>query len=135
MLRCVIYISRSRLGPNPTGIAEIVAASSRRNAEAGVTGVLWADDRHFAQVIEGDPEAIEQTIGRIRSDARHADIEVLFDRQVSSSQFGQWSMREAADDDQSALGSAFIIGFALSLTTAPAARLYQIVLASDGQGK
>lgn len=123
------------MGPNQTATAEIVSTSARRNAGAGITGMLWADGRNFAQVIEGDPDAIEQTMARIRSDRRHADIEVLFDRHVSSSQFGQWSMRQAADDEASTHGSAFMIGFALSSTTAQAERLYQIVLASDGQGK
>ncbi|SFO10609.1 BLUF domain-containing protein [Sphingomonas sp. OK281] len=135
MLRRIIYISKSRMGPDPSGIAAIVSSSISRNAKTDVTGMLWADGHHFAQVLEGDPSAVEQTMGRIRTDLRHADIEVLFDRQVSSRQFGQWSMRRAADDEESARGSAFIIGFALNIPTAPAQRLYQIVLASDEQGK
>lgn len=122
------------MGLNPSEIEAIVSSSISCNATTDVTGMLWADGHHFAQVIEGNPTAVEQTMGRIRTDARHADIEVLFDRQVSSRQFGQWSMRRATDDEESALGSAFIIGFALSIPTAPAERLYQIVLASDGQG-
>lgn len=37
------------MGPSLTGIAEIVSASIRRNAEAGATGMLWADGRHFVR--------------------------------------------------------------------------------------
>lgn len=121
------------MGHNPNEIAAIVSSSIRRNAEADVTGMLWAGGHYFAQVVEGGPAAVEQTMGRIRADPRHTDIEVLFDRQVSSRQFGRWSMRRAADDDASAYGSAFMIGFALRIPTAPAERLYKIILASDGQ--
>lgn len=132
MLRRLIYISRSLIGADPNGIAAIVSSSIRRNANDDVTGMLWADGRNFAQVIEGDSGAVAQCMGRIRTDLRHADIDVLFDRQVASRQFGRWSMRRAGDDEASAYGNAFMIGLALNSPTAPAERLYQIVLASDG---
>lgn len=135
MLRRVIYISRSQLDHDLDRIAAIVSSSIKRNAQADITGMLWADGYCFAQVVEGDSSAVEQTMDRIRNDPRHTDIQVLFDRQVVSRQFGRWSMRRAADDEESVQGSAFMLGFAMSISTAPAGRLYQIVLASDGQGE
>ncbi len=43
-------------------------------------------------------------------------------------------MRRAGSDEASAHGTTFMIGFAMSQRTVSAERLYQIVLASDGQG-
>jgi hypothetical protein len=120
MFRRVIYISRSLIGADPDGIAAIVSSSVRWNAKVDVTGMLWADGQSFAQVIEGDDDAVGQTMDRIRS--------------VRSRQFGSWSMRRAGADEASAQGTAFIIGFAMGQRTASAKRLYQIVLASDGHG-
>ncbi len=43
-------------------------------------------------------------------------------------------MRMTGNDEASAHGTTFMIGFAMSQRTVSAERLYQIVLASDGQG-
>ncbi len=134
MFRRVIYISRSLIGADPDGIAAIVSSSVRWNVEVDVTGMLWADGQSFAQVIEGNDDAVGQTMDRIRADRRHTAIDCLLDRPVRSRQFGSWSMRRAGTDDASAQGTIFMIGFAMGQETASAERLYQIVLASDGHG-
>ena len=99
-----------------------------------MTGMMWADDQNFAQVIEGDPEMVGRTMDRICADRRHTGIAVLLDRPVSSRQFGGWSMRRAGNDNASVPGTSFMIGFALGERTPPAKRLYEIVLASYGGG-
>jgi hypothetical protein len=134
MLRRLIYISRSLIGADPAGIDEIVFSSIRRNAAADVTGMLWADGRNFAQVIEGAGDQVKLTMERIRTDRRHTDIVELLDRPILSRQFGNWSMRRAGDDEASAPGTAFMIGFAMGERTMPAKRMYEIVVASDGLG-
>lgn len=134
MLRRIVYISRSLIGSDPNGLEEILSSSIRRNAEVAVTGMLWVGNDNFAQVIEGNPEDVGRAMDRIRADRRHTDIEVLLDRPVLSRQFGNWSMQHANDDAASAHGTTFMIGFALGKRTASAKRLYEIVVASDGQG-
>ncbi len=37
--------------------------------------MLWANGENFAQVIEGDPDNVGRTMGRIRADRRHTDID------------------------------------------------------------
>ncbi len=96
--------------------------------------MLWVGNDNFAQVIEGDADNVGRTMGRIRADRGHTDIEVLLDRPVLSRQFGNWSMQHASDDAASAHGTTFMIGFALGKRTASAKRLYEIVVASESQG-
>jgi hypothetical protein len=132
MLRRLVYTSRSLIGSDPRDVEAILASSNRRNAEVALTGMLWVHGDGFAQVIEGDPDNIRRAMDRIRRDHRHTDIAILLDRQVSSRQFGSWSMRRASDDEASAYGTTFMIGFALGERTAAARRLYEIVVASDG---
>jgi hypothetical protein len=131
MFRRIIYISRSLIGADPEEIAAIVSSSIRWNAEVAVTGMLWANGKSFAQVIEGGADEIGLTMDRIRTDRRHTDIEVLLDRAIVSRQFGAWSMRRAGDDDASAHGTTFMIGFAIGGRTASARCLYDIVMSSD----
>lgn len=133
MLRRIIYTSRSLIGPDPSELEAIESSSIRRNAEVDVTGMMWADDQNFAQVIEGDPHMVGRTMDRIRADRRHTGISVLLDRPVSSRQFGGWSMRRAGNDNESVPGTSFMIGFALGERTPAAGLLYEIVAASDGQ--
>jgi hypothetical protein len=130
MLRRIIYISRSLIGADPEMLAAIVLSSIRWNAEVEVTGMLWADGESFAQVIEGGHDEVERTMDRIRTDRRHTDIEVLLDRAVLSRQFGNWSMRRAGDDDASAHGITFMIGFAMGERTKSAGRLYEIIVSA-----
>lgn len=132
MLRRLIYVSRSLIGADPEGMAAILSSSVRWNTELEVTGVLWAHSDNFAQVIEGEPDKVGRTMDRIGSDRRHVDIEVLLDRTVLSRQFGDWSMRLAADDVTSADATAFMIGFAMGQRTASAKRLYDTVLGGGG---
>lgn len=133
MLRRLIYVSRSMIGADPGEMDAILSSSIRQNTELEVTGVLWAHADNFAQVIEGAPDDIGQTMDRIRADRRHSHLEVLLDRPVLSRQFGDWSMRLAADDASSAHATAFMIGFAMGQRTASAKRLYEIVLEGGGQ--
>ena len=55
----------------------ILAAARRNNARDGLTGALLRSEYHFAQLLEGPPEAVERAFERIRRDWRHADLVVL----------------------------------------------------------
>jgi hypothetical protein len=93
-LRRVIYVSRAL----PTGqdqgalLGEILGAARRNNERLGVTGALLYSDRHFAQVLEGPPEAIEELFEAIQCDARHDSIAVLEVAAPPARSFGAWSM-------------------------------------------
>jgi hypothetical protein len=132
MIRRIIYVSRSLISAEPAGIDAIVSSSIKWNSEFRVTGMLWANGVHFAQVLEGEADNVRSTMDRILNDRRHADIDVLLDRAVMSRQFGNWSMRRAANDDASTHGTAFMLGFASGERTASTQRLYETILASDG---
>ena len=127
IMRRLIYISRSLTDAGD--LASILSSSIERNGRVGLTGMLWAANGWFAQVLEGDAEQVDVTMKRICDDQRHANIEVLLDRPVASRQFGNWSMRYADDDE----ATAFMIGFALSQSTPGAQRLYDIIVASFDQ--
>ena len=116
----------------PNGVDEIVAVSVVRNGDAGVTGMLWFDGANFAQALEGDPDEVGKTLDRIRSDPRHDNIDIVFDRLVTSRLFGDWSMKCPDDDAPSTDSTGYLIGFALNQRTESAQRLYEIVAASDG---
>ena len=92
-VRRLIYVSRVGRQVRFADAEAIAAAASRRNVEAGITGLLLYTPSHFVQVLEGEPDAVSQTLARIRSDLRHASMVILDDRSVDSREFSAWGMR------------------------------------------
>ena len=94
-LHRLVYYSRNQVpgGKDMTAEVEAILAMSRRNnAAAGVTGALMFNAGCFAQVLEGERDAVEATFERIQQDERHGDVSLLaFDR-VEGRAFGAWSM-------------------------------------------
>ena len=92
--RRIAYVSAA------TGAADLdvlLAQARRNNGVNGVSGLLYADGRHYLQVLEGTPEAVEHVFRRISADPRHADVAILTDDLVDERAFGDWSMGNATD--------------------------------------
>lgn len=90
----LLYISRSRLSPADAeaGVEAIVATSQGRNRTLHVTGALIFSGRHFAQLLEGQPAAVETLMESIRRDSRHDQVEVVDVLTGVDRQFPAWSL-------------------------------------------
>ena len=87
----LIYIS------SPAGVvdtAEVLRISRHNNLRDDVTGLLYADDKRFLQVLEGPEDKIEAAYERIARDPRHRAAVVLSRRTVAGREFGAWQMAE-----------------------------------------
>ena len=94
----VLYTS-SATGPMQEGdIADILGASRRNNAGAGVTGMLIYCDGNFIQALEGPPDAVETTMARIQRDSRHHQVIRLLEYAAPDRDFAQWAMAHASPD-------------------------------------
>jgi hypothetical protein len=90
----LLYVSRSLLRlPGQSGeVDRIVAVARRENARLGVTGALVFSRAHFAQVLEGDRQAVETLMARIRRDSRHDSVTVVAEGPRDGRLFPHWSM-------------------------------------------
>lgn len=88
----LIYISTSRTAIDQAMLDDILAASRRNNAQAGLTGLLLAGNRRFLQALEGPDLAVATTMRRIHSDPRHFAIVELGRRHIAEREFGGWEM-------------------------------------------
>lgn len=88
MLHRLFYISQALIqdpcGPEPRRIIDVATV---RNAELQVTGLLWYSGEHFAQVLEGPPEALAVLMHDIRADTRHC---VLLEWPAAPAEDGRW---------------------------------------------
>ena len=85
-----VNIAGSELLPQIRAIHEV---ATRRNGEAGITGVLLFSDRFFLQMLEGPRLRVTETLGRIFADHRHDNIRLCRAEEVHSRMFPNWSMR------------------------------------------
>lgn len=91
-MKRILYISAASAGVSDTDIADILAASRRNNANAGVTGMLLHIDGGFLQILEGPDAAVEETYARIAADGRHNHVVMLWSEAAPERAFDDWSM-------------------------------------------
>lgn len=87
-----MYVSTSALDPECTANAtdDIVRLALVRNASLGVTGALISTGKHFAQVLEGSPEHVDELMHSIRGDERHSKLTVVDRREIMQRRFARW---------------------------------------------
>lgn len=86
------YISTARPNVGADAVDDILAASRRNNASAHVTGLLLFNGKRFLQLLEGAPDAVEETFARISRDPRHFAVVKLSERTLDGREFGEWDM-------------------------------------------
>lgn len=93
-MRSLLYVSCSRVPPEAAkpAIARILAVSHRNNTRFGITGALLHIGTHFAQILEGQPEAVETIYKLIVADDRHTNVTVIDDVLIGQRHFAGWSM-------------------------------------------
>ena len=91
----IVYSSQSLIPPAyaEREIADLVAKSVAQNGRYGITGVLlYSDERRFAQALEGDAAAVGAVMAKIRNDARHNHITMLYEGAAPRRRYANWSL-------------------------------------------
>ena len=95
-LHRLVYYSRNKMEGSPDFVLRevrgILYISRINNGRVGVTGALLFNSGCFAQVLEGNQEAVETTFERIQRDERHGDVSLLSFGAVAERSFTNWSM-------------------------------------------
>ena len=73
-------------------LEEILEQARRSNGSKGITGALVYVDGVFLQILEGDPEAVQELMARISGDVRHETVTVLKQGIVPAAIFSDWKM-------------------------------------------
>ena len=98
-LTIMAYISQ-RMTDDPAVVDEIFERSRINNAEAGITGLLFVDDRSFLQVLEGEARSLGPTVLRIAADHRHSQMRFLLAHTTELRLFSQWGLGRAAFESE-----------------------------------
>ncbi|WP_024326460.1 BLUF domain-containing protein [Thioalkalivibrio sp. AKL19] len=90
--RATFRESTSSLGIEPE-VSRILMQSRQNNPRSGLVGALYYGDGHFFQCLEGAPDAVHETVDRIRRDSRHEELRVLREQSLERPGFDEWSMK------------------------------------------
>lgn len=99
MLETIVYLSTAADDLTIEELRGILARARRNNAESGVTGVLLFAEGSFIQALEGETEALEATMARIRANERHHNILEIYRSEISERSFPGWKMGFRAGDN------------------------------------
>lgn len=104
----LVYCSQVTAGVGGADVDAIIAASRRRNAVLGITGILVFGSGVFFQWIEGPKAEVLELIKLIESDRRHEMMVTLStDEEVRERIFPSWDMElVAAENIQEVLQDA-----------------------------
>jgi hypothetical protein len=125
----LIYVSRVGSRFDLTSLDALAEDAKARNAEAGVTGLLLFNGRHFMQLLEGEPMAVRATMSRIAQDARHHDLVIIREDQRRERECPQWGLR-ACTSPLTGAGAATEFAATLPLTMQPDTRVLMTSFAS-----
>jgi hypothetical protein len=95
----LFYVSEILAPISAVDVQVILGASQIRNRRLDVTGMLAQSDDHFAQVLEGRREAVDEVMARISRDSRHAAVRILLEESITRRQFAHWAMGLIRRDD------------------------------------
>ena len=100
----ILYVSTLAPGTPVTAISDIMTKSRRHNQAHGITGLLVFDGARFAQLLEGARELVFDLVERIRTDARHINMDVLHYAPLAERRFVRFGIGYVQAEQDDALG-------------------------------
>ena len=92
MIDALLYESRADERLTDAELEVILIGSRVRNARRGITGALLRDGDRIVQYLEGEPAAIERTLGAIQASPLHHDLAVIERATGVERAFDRWYM-------------------------------------------
>lgn len=88
----LIYVSQATAPLSGVALKELIAKARTFNSLHHITGVLFYDGGHFAQVLEGAQAEVDYLFARIQRDARHQHVTVVTRSFRARREYPHWGM-------------------------------------------
>jgi hypothetical protein len=89
----LIYVSKATQLMGMLSLTQILDSSVRWNEAHELTGVLFYDNGHFCQLLEGDKYEVLSVWERISSDPRHQILRRLELSSIEKRSYPDWKLR------------------------------------------
>lgn len=87
------YISKATQDMGVLALMRLTDQAAQTNQRLGLSGVLFYENQHFGQILEGPREDVLGLWEKIQRDPRHGQVRLLSLEDVDSRRFPSWSMR------------------------------------------
>lgn len=100
----LIYRSVATVPFSNSTLSDLLSQARSANKSRGVTGMLLYANGSFFQVLEGEPEIVDELFLQISRDKRHRQVTVIIREPIARRSFARWTMgcthigREVADE-------------------------------------
>ena len=88
----IVYTSTASEAFSRADLMELLKGSVRRNAQAGITGLLLYYDGTFMQTLEGEEAVVVALFAKIRRDPRHHHVIPLIHGPIARRDFSSSAM-------------------------------------------
>ncbi len=88
----LVYVSTATIRWSDTDLERLLQQSRRDNLIPDITGLLLFKEGNFMQILEGAKDAVLTLMAKIKSDARHERVMVIFEEETPRREFKDWSM-------------------------------------------
>lgn len=88
----LFYVSTASAELHDEEVESLVNRAAVNNARLGISGALAFNGMNFAQVLEGEREAVLELMESIRNDKRHFGIVVVLEGARKDRRWDGWSM-------------------------------------------
>ena len=87
------YISKATQDMGVLALMRLTDQAAQANQRLGLSGVLFYENQHFGQILEGPRADVLGLWEKIQRDPRHGQVRLLSLEDVDSRRFPSWSMR------------------------------------------
>lgn len=88
----IIYLSTAVTHFSEEELKELLIKARKFNTTQNITGILFYKEGYFLQAIEGNKERVISLFENIKKDKRHKNVITLFDEDIVSRSYPEWSM-------------------------------------------
>jgi Sensors of blue-light using FAD len=88
----LVYVSSASREMSDGDLRAILESARSHNDEDKITGMLLYQDGYFIQALEGEDAAVESTYARIKQDARHSHVLLVYKNPIDKRAFEKWEM-------------------------------------------
>ena len=88
----LVYASRSAIKVTPEIVQDILSSCEANNNILKISGILNYRNGRFMQLLEGGETDVRKLFDSIARDARHTDIQVLYEGHGAANRMSLWAM-------------------------------------------
>lgn len=89
----VSYISKATRDMGVLALMRLTDQAAQLNQKLGLSGVLFYENQHFGQILEGPRAEVTKIWEKIQRDLRHQEVRLLKMEEIKERSFPAWSMR------------------------------------------